>query len=428
MKKLTISGSLLALVFSIASCSKNDAPSNPIDTDTIPTSIEKKGIFVISGRSSPFAGADVLYTSSTLDSGTLITQGVGTEQDGSTFNYATNGSYLYSLLFNQGNPGAVTVYQPNTEGTLSQVAKLQTETMTCYGNVGSEILLTKNAWQPAEDYTQWYRLDTKTQQLVGNGEINAKELAGNGDKAFFTDILKVDKNVFISYWKVESGLTFATASPDSNWIAVYSYPEMQLQKIISDNRTGAIGAYMTRGLDMDENGDIYALGTMLDYDKTKKYSTNKPVAFLKIKKGTTEYDPNYLLNITSLSEGQYVYKKNYLGKGYFLLTMCPKPYIYATPFYGALMYGGIKLAVVNVYDGTFKWVSGIPDNTSIQSTSGDANYSNLDGTGYIGLYYTEQENSKSAIFKIDGPTATAKMGLETDGKAGITGIYWVQTN
>ncbi|WP_447642120.1 MULTISPECIES: DUF4374 domain-containing protein [Chitinophagaceae] len=420
-------GAAASAILLLSACSKNDN-NPPSGGDSTGVVKPKEGVFVLSGRSSPYAGADVLYTASSLDSGTLITQGTGVEQDGTTFNYAVNNGMLFSLLFNQGNPGAVTIYQPNAEKKLTQIAKLQTETMTCYGNVGTDLLLTKNAWQVAENYTQWYRLDSKTQQIVGQGEINAADLAGNGDKAFFTDILKVEDKVFASFWKVESGLTFATTSPDSNWIAVYDYPGMQLQKVIGDSRTGAIGALMTRGLDLDENEDVYALGTMLDYDKSKKYSTNKPVAFLKIKKGTTEYDKSYFLNVSDLSGGQYVYKKNYLGKGYFLLTMCPKPYIYATPFYGALIYGGLKLAVVNVYDGSFKWVSGVPDSRSIQSTSGDANYSALDGTGYIGLYYTENDAAKSAVFKIDGPTATAKIGLATDGKAAITGIYYVQTN
>lgn len=406
-------------------CSKSD-PTPTVEPPTEET--PKDSMYVLTGRKSVLAGADILFTSSSLDSGVLITEKTGVEQDGATRNYVVNGNYFMSLLFAQSSPGPITTYQINADKKLESLGTFQTETMTAYGNVGNEVLLFKNAWQPEEEYTQWYRLDPKTRQIVGSGEINAYKLAGNGGKAFFTDVKKVGDKIFAPFWSIESGKTFKQAYPDSTWVAVYSYPEMKLEKVIRDGRTGSIGAYFTSGMDIDENGDTYVFGTKLGYDNANKYSTVTPVAVMKIKKGTTDYDKSYFLNLSNASGGQYVYKKTYMGKGYFLLTMVPQPYVYATIFYGALVYGGIKFAVVNVYDGSFKWVTGTPDNKAIQSTTGQENYSDLKGSAYVGVYYTEGSVGKSTVYKIDGASAVATAGLTTDGKAAITGVYKVPVN
>lgn len=429
--KMKINKFLLMAVGAILllnACEKNDPVPDDGNTNPDPDPVvvtPKDSVFVLAARKSVYSGTDVLYTYDTLDEGVLITEGTGVEQDGSTRNYVVNNNIFFSLLFGQSQAGAVTGYIINGEKTLEKKTDFQTETMTAYGNVGDEVLLFKNAWQENETYTQWYRLDSKTMQIAGQGEINAEELAGNGEKAFFTDVEKMGEKVFASFWCVESGQNFRSdGHTDTTYIAIYSYPSMELEKVIKDARTGGIGAYFTDGMDMDENGDLYVLGTKLNWNKAGEYSDKTPVALTKIKKGTTEYDKSYFLNLTEATGGQYVWRKQYLGKGYFLLSVCPQPFVYATMFY-AQFYGGLKFAVVNAYDGDFKWVEGFPEATSIQTTTADYGYSDLDGTGYIGIYYTEDNVGKSTIFKVDAAAATATPGLTTDGKAAITGIFKV---
>ncbi|MGC4233080.1 MAG: DUF4374 domain-containing protein [Niabella sp.] len=413
--------SLLALIF-LGACSKNKDHNEPEPTPTEP---KKDSVFVLTAAKSALAPVDAIYTSNTLDSGILITEGTGIEQTGTYHNYIVNNGKFFSLMFGQANPGAVSVFKAGTDKSLTALQSFQTETMTAFTKAGDDLLLIKNAWQPEEQYTKWYRVDTKTLQIVAQGEIDAVALTGKGEKAFFTDVKLVGDKVFAPFWPVESGRNFATNySQDSTYIAVYSYPNMTLEKVITDSRTGGIGAYYTSGIEVDEKGDTYVLGTKLNWNKSSKYSTATPVAFTKIKSGTTEYDKSYFFNITDVSGGQYVYSKLYLGKGYFLLTMCPNPFVYATVMYGAMIYGGIKFAVVNVYDGSFKWVTGAPAPTKITTTSGYApSYSPLNGTGYVPIYYTDTDNkARSVVFKFDAATATATPGLETDGKAAITSI------
>lgn len=405
------------------SCNNENTGEEP-QTGPDPVVTPKDSAFILTGRKSVYAGTDILYTSSTLDEGVLVTEGTGVEQDGSSRNYVVNNNLFFSLLFNQSQAGAVTGYVMNKEKQLEKKTDFQTETMTAYGNVGDEVLLIKNAWQPEEEYTQWYRLDSKTQRIVGQGEINAEKLVGNGEKAFFTDIEKVGDKVFAAFWSVESGKTFMTENSDVTYIAVYSYPEMKLEKVIEDTRTGGIGAYFTDGMNTDEKGDLYVLGTKLNWDKTGAYSTKTPVAFTKIKKGETVYDKSYFFNLTNALDGQYVWRKQYLGKGNFLLSVCPQAFAYATIYYANFM-GGLTFAIANVYDSTIKWVTGLPEASTIQYTTGDYGYSDLDGTGYIGIYYTEGNAGKSTVYKIDAATGTATPGISTDGKAAITGIFKV---
>lgn len=422
MKKAKIVMYAFSALLFLNACSKDhDRPAD----DTDDTDKPKDGIFVLTGRSSPYAGSDVIYTAASLDSGVLTTVGTGIEQDGSTFNYAVNNGTFFSFMFGQSAAGSVNAYAVNSSSKQLELStSFQSETMTIFGNAGDDILTFKNAWQPEEQYTQWFRIDAKKKQIVANGEINAEALVGNGEKAFFTDLQKVGDRLFASFMSVENGISFRSAYPDSNYIAVYKYPEMTLETVIRDGRTGSIGAYWCRGIDVDENQDLYAFGTKLTPNLSGKYSTVTPVGIMKVKKGTSQYDQSYFVNITAASGGQFIWRKNYLGKGYFLLTMCPSQNQYPMMFYGPFM-GGFKYAVVNVYDGSFKWVTGTPAPTSIGYSTGDYYYSKLDGTGYIGIYSTENSTQSSAIYKIDGETAVATKGLTTDGRAAITSVSWV---
>ncbi|MGO3161895.1 DUF4374 domain-containing protein [Sphingobacterium sp. JB170] len=412
-----------AIIFS--ACSKDPAPID--DNSGKEEEVPKEGVFIVTTRNSPFAGADVIHTVNSLDSGLLVTVGTGIQQSAASINYLSNNGFLYSLPFNRSAPGPISIFKATADKKITALSEIQTESMTAIGNVGDELLLFKNAWQPEEEFTQWFRVDTKTQEIVASGELSANKLAGNGEKAFFTTPAKVGDKVFAPFWSIESGRTFGSAYQDSSYIAVYSYPEMKLEKVIRDDRSGGIGTLLTSGIEVDEQGDTYIFNMKMTYDKAGiNYSTKTPVAITKIKKGTTEYDESYFFDITKASNSHYIWQKSYLGKGYFLLTMCPKAYAYATPFYSSIMGGGMRFAIANVQDQSFKWVTGAPASADIVSSTGENNYSALDGTGYVGIYYNEDKVGKSTIFKVDAPTAVATPTLTTDNKAAITTINWVE--
>ena len=432
MKNNRLFIAFMGVLLLLGGCSKNDNPPTPApDGDNSNGGAKpKEGIFVLSGRNG-LVGADILYTTSTLDEGELRTAGTGVEQSGNR-NYVIANGLLFSMKFGGGGAGGVTAYKINASKALEKVTDFQTETMTASGAVGEDVLMMKQAWQPAEDFTQWFRFNTKTLQIEKQGELNVKKLAGvdKNEKAFFTSFTKVGDKVFAPYWSVQSAQTFYTNYLDSTWIAVYNYPDMTLNKVIKDGRTGSIGAYYASGLAVDEKDDIYVFGTKLAYKSATDNSSKTPSAIMKIAKGNTEYDKTYFMDLSkSMGEGNVVFRKMYLGKGNFLLTVGDRKGYnpYGTTL--TLIYKSvIRFAVVNVYDGTFKWVTGAPEPESIYHTSVDYsdNYSALDGTGYLSLTTGTFGKTKTTIYKFDAVSAKATAGLTIDnGNVAITNISWI---
>lgn len=94
------------IVLGLASCSKDNkdnggsgnAGAGRFIIAAVPTSTGSEGV------------ADYLLTAENLESGTLSTAGNGLEQDGTYRYYTTSGTKFFSMLYGQGNPGAVTVY------------------------------------------------------------------------------------------------------------------------------------------------------------------------------------------------------------------------------------------------------------------------------------------------------------------------------
>ncbi len=70
-----------------------------------------------------------------------------------------------------------------------------------------------------------------------------------------------------------------------------------------------------------------------------------------------------------------------------------------------------NFAVVNVYDKSFKKVSGLPSGSEINSVT-STNYTKKDGIGYVGVTL---KTGISYVYKIDATTASATQGLRVDG-------------
>ena len=401
---------LLCMFFAgLTACDKNDKPADTGGT-------AGTGKFVIAALPQAAQGgvADYLFTTDDLESGFLSTQGNGIEQDGTYRYYTVSKNIFFSMLYGQGNPGAVTAYQLNDQGKLNKMTNFQSETVQAFAPVDDDILMFKVSRRQTTENSQWYKVSTSSLTITGQGQVNTKALAGNGEMAHFSWIKQVGNKVFAPYFciKGDDKDGFGTQYPDSSWIAVFNYPDMTLDKVIRDNRTSFIGAYFTDGLELVENGDVYAWSSPI-VTSDGKFTSTKPAAVMRINKGTTEYDPSYFFNITEASKGAYVFDKLYLGNGNFIFCMSDKKDAYAG--------GAAKFAIVNVITQTFKWVTGSPspDDVDFLTTN---NYSPKDGnTGFIGI---TTKDGKSVIYKFDAASATATPGLTiTGGK--VTAINWL---
>lgn len=404
MRKQSTYLGLLALFILSLGCDKDDHPITENPDPEQPTAVSK---YIISANPVASEGvADYLLTAEDLSEGTVTTEGNGVEQDGTYRYYVTHNNKFFSLLYGQGNPGAVTTYQLDSKGELEKISDFQSETVQAFAPVNDDLLLTKISRSDEAPYAYWYRLDTETNQFVDEGQINTKELAGNGELAFFSWITQVEDKVFLPYMSVKACCNdvFGTSHPDSAWIAVYDYPEMKLDKVITDDRTSFIGRYFNSGLTVDEKGDIYAISSGVAMNNGSP-STTKPSAVTRIKKGTTEFDPDYYFDIEAATEGYYITTNTYAGNGQFLVYMQPvaEKGPYAT---------GKSYAILDVYEKTITWVSGLPDAKSIVSNTLRSNYVSDDGrTVYIGI----TTEAGSFVYSVDVDSATATRGLEVKG-------------
>lgn len=357
--------------------------------------------------------ADYLLTVDDLTKGSISTSGNGLEQRGTYRYYMTNQNRFFSMLYGQGNPGAVTSYVLNTEGKLTEASDFVAETVQVFAPVNDEVLLIKVP-RSGNENASFYRLNAKDPQLVGEESVNIVKLAGNGERAHFTWATQVENKLFAPYMSIKGccNATFDTEYPDSTWVAVFSYPELKLEKVIKDNRTGVLGEYFKNGLFVDEKGDAYGFSGA---SKTRAVNgqdvliSKNPSAIVKIGKGTTEFDQDYFFNFEEKTGGYKINAARYFGNGKFLVQTYDKPGILS----------GVKFAVVDVYEETVNMVSGLPGNIKSATTTNYGAISEDKTKAYVGLTL---ENGSSYVYEFDATTQSAKQGLQVVGGT-ITGIH-----
>lgn len=408
--KTTITQTLSALVLvaALSSCDKKE------DREIIP---ENPGNYVLAVTPTAIIGvADYLVTAKSLDSGAVSIIGNGTEQDGTYRYYVTSGNKFFSMLYGQGSPGAVTVYDVK-DGKLNKLNDFTAATVHAFAAVNNDILMLRNprayAAGGAATLANWYIVNTESNAQIAEGTVDAVAPTGTGEIAHVSWIKQVGNKVFAPYFSIINN-RFWTKHPDEAGIAVYSYPGMQLEKVIKDNRTSFIGRYFTDGLGLVENGDTYAFSTSVAVDDNtatpdvltdSRLTSTKPSAITRIKAGTTEFDQTYFMNFETASNGYVITNWLYIGENKFVAHIEPQatkgPYVV-----------GKRLAIVDVVNKTVTAVTGFPD-PAIISTVTTNNYSPKDGkTGYIGVNLTD---NTTWVYKVDAGTNTATQGLKVEG-------------
>jgi hypothetical protein len=415
--KTTVTKVLLALAFAgvLSSCDKKS------DREVIP---ENPGNYIIAVTPTAIAGkADYLLTASSLESGAASIVGNGVEQDGRYRYYVTANNKFFSMLYGQGSPGAVTVYNVN-EGKLKKLNDFVSATVHAFAPVNDDILMVKVPRSIAAAGTptvyEWYRVSTSTNAEVAKGTADAIAPSGNGEIAHFSWIKQVGNKVYAPFFSIYN--SFYTKFPDQAGIAVFSYPEMKYEKTIRDTRTSFIGRYFTDGLGLVENGDCYAFSSSVaaDDDPTTtvsdaKMTSTKPSAITRIKAGTTEFDLSYFFNFEEASNGYVITNWLNIGQNKFIANVEPK----ATK---GQYVTGKRLAIVDVVAKTVKLVTGFAEVNTISSVT-TTNYSPMDGkTGYIGVNLID---GTTYVYKIDASTATATRGIKVEGGV-ITAIQHLQ--
>ncbi|MFD2148255.1 DUF4374 domain-containing protein [Mucilaginibacter antarcticus] len=396
--KLKSTYALLLAAAALASCSKSK------NADPIPVLPTEKGTYILTISPTASTGvADYLLTSSNLETGTTSIVGNGIEQDGTYRYYVTANGKFFSMLYGQGNPGAVTAYKVNG-GKLSKLSNFQTETVQAFAPVNDDLMLLKIARSLTAPTCSWFKVNTNSLTITSQGTFDNLAMTGTGELAHFTWIKQVGTKIFAPYQSINDR-SFNTAVPNKAFIAIFNYADMKLEKVITDDRASFIGQYFTDGLSVQENGDIYGYSPSAA-TTAGVVSSTKPSAILKIKSGTTEFDQSYYFDVEAASSGLNITHWLYLGSNNYLVRSQNKAE--KTSGFPA----GLRLGIVNVVDKTYKAVTGFPKVEDVSTLTGN-NYSPKDGkTGFIGV---NLKDGTSFVYKVDASTATATRGLKVEG-------------
>ena len=160
-----------------------------------------------------------------------------------------------------------------------------------------------------------YLVNTTTMSIEKTIETDFGNDPENGLLGFPVDVAVRDGKLFAAYMVMADDGSFATTNSNRAEIAVFSYPELAFEKIITDDRASNIGRYYTlNALETDEVGNIYTFSSSSLACGFLPVPENNS-AVLRIKLGETDFDPSYYIDFETLSGGYKINDMYYVADG-----------------------------------------------------------------------------------------------------------------
>lgn len=440
-------GTLLVCGAMFTACSDDgttESPEIPVNGET--------SAYVVAGTATGGTSSTAAYllTSATLDEGKVTAIGNGYETDYSraaTWLFFGN-KYLYRLSYNMGSEGTTVAFYLDGNGNIRQRSgEYSIQNFTAYGTYGNKIITTATAAGSTTDAygNQAYNInftlldvenettETKTllsENFLGNGEyvMLAGLLEANGKiysgvvplgctpygvaagavKAGNEDLIKNDAGGS-GGGMYTAGTLDGTQYPDECYVAIFNDDTFTNPTIVrTDKMSWAAGrmrsAYYQTVWAAD-NGDIYVFSpSYAKIQSDPRQQTKHPSSVMRIKKGATEFDSTYEpfdIEAAAGGNGRAMYRCWHITGDYFLLQM----YANGINIQGT---GTTKMAVFKGEDRTFKYVTGLPDESLISSFPVKNIYCE-DGVCYISVVTTD--GSSPRVYKVDPVTGVATPGL-----------------
>lgn len=219
--------------------------------------------------------------------------------------------------------------------------------------------------------------------------------------------------LFVSYY-IAHPKNYETNHIDTARVAVFSYPELELQKIIKDTRVGPIGGFGTRsGLIKDEKGTIYALSNSNPSNGFlfQEGASPKPSGILRIKAGESDFDPDYFFKIDKKTQGGSVANIKYLqnGKAFAEINTA------ARSKQDWLDNHPLRSAIVDVENQQVHFIKGVPEHTG-EGRRMAALYEDP----YI--YMAIREKEGLFVYKMNTENYTAERGAKVEANS-VVGFF-----
>jgi hypothetical protein len=397
-KKLLALFILSAVTFS---CSSDDSTTveNPADVS-----------YVLAYQTTDYATYIWQFESTDeLLTGTINMVGKGIEQPASAG--VPVGNTFFALTGeNEGSVG----YYLNSEGKLVTSNHVFTGDTYAYGTTDdNKLILINSPWDASSTQNELILYDPATSSIT-NRKFDDFALP-NGHFLWPTSVNVSGNRIFVS-----------TFERDANWklyqenavVKVYEYPSLTYVKTITDTRTTAIGQYYTNtGMVQTESGDIY---TFSSNSRTAGYTaTASHSGILRIKKGQSEFDSTYFLDIEASSLKGKVVAAYPVGDEKVLINYIPADIDAAQGNWSFLNYGTFKFkcAIVDLNTKSIMPVTNLPDH------SGDNYYG-------FGSAFTENgktyksfvTNDEARVYQIDVNSGVAVKGALITGGVNLPAI------
>lgn len=276
---------LLTLIGLSAGCSSDDTEDISQNERTTKYVVGFEAFPV--GSDSPVDYLLEIPSLAALESGELSVKNQGIPLKGWRFFHSVN-----NTLFTSGysDDDKCIAYSINEEGKLIEKNNFVFQsTLDNYSAINTTTLLAVELSYAGLSNKRFHIIDAETGKLekvvehpidINKGDGTA---ANPGSIPWVTGMILRDNKLFVSYHKWAADGSYVTPDVDRAYIAIFKYPEFELETIIYDERTSPIGVNgHSTGIIKTENNDIYSFSTSaLSAGFT---SATKPSGVLRIKK------------------------------------------------------------------------------------------------------------------------------------------------
>ena len=391
--KFFIAAFAAILIFS--SCSNDDSkPEEVIETSN------SRYVFQIASVGTDGRATYIVPTDN-ITTGTISTTGVGTETDG--YSFINQNNMIFGLVWS--TQGPITPYALNTLGKVQKMGEpVNAVRALAYGAINDDKFMFTSNPDLASPEVSIMEYDAKNFVISKRSSVNSLTMTGVNELAGFTGVCQVGSDkIFLPYYTDTGVSGVATSNNDKMWVAILKYPELTLEKIISDERADYSGNWFSQtSMKQIEDGDVYAW--------CSAYNSKNPSSFLRIKKGTTEFDKTYFFDVEAKTGGRKIVRGRYLANGKWLLAIEAGPRVITRDTDGANP-ADVKIAIADVKAQTITYVANIPQ----YETPWYDFPAYYEGDGKTVQFVLRESAERYRVYTIDMNAATATKGAEIIG-------------
>ncbi|PZD78964.1 DUF4374 domain-containing protein [Mesonia sp. K7] len=290
---------LLFLSFAMISCSNDNEDNDPVSRGDYALSL------AIQGTEGNFSYYTVPFEQ--IMEGTLTAQGQGIEQPG-YYDFVGFDNTIYSLG-GLDDVNVVAISQ-NPDGTLNQVGDVSfSNSLSDMVKAGDNTLVSVTM-SSSSDIITFRKFNSNSITVTEEKVVQVSEFTNLVGPSYSGMVVRGDE-LFLSYY-ISDPNTYDTNYTDQAEVAVFSYPELEFQKVITDTRVGPIGGFNVKsGLVKDNDGNVYAISHSNPANGFSQ--STQPAGVLRINAGETEFDQNYYFDIVAASGGFNTAHLKFLG-------------------------------------------------------------------------------------------------------------------